>query len=290
MIMASTGDGTANAAPRGLSLHVGLNEISPAHYGGSNGRLEACINDAEEMEKLAAAQGFTVLGVLRDSQGTRQAVKDAFTQAANTLKSGDIFLFTYSGHGSFVPDENGDEPDKADETWCLFDGMLIDDEVNLMWQAFAPGVRIMVLLDCCHSGTAIRDFLALPVGGQAVKKPRARALPPSLAKKTWMTNHAMYKAISDATAAASPGAASGEPACTVTLISGCKDEQVSIDDWPNGVFTAHVLAAWDNGAFQGSIADFHAQIIAAMPFDQQPNLYTVGAANPGFAGQRPFTV
>jgi hypothetical protein len=272
------------SAPRGLSLHVGLNEIDPAHYGGSNGRLEACVNDAEEMEKLALAQGFTVLGVLRDAQGTRQAVKDAFAQAAKTLKSGDIFLFTYSGHGSFVPDENGDETDNSDETWCLYDGMLLDDEVNVMWQSFAPGVRILALLDCCHSGTAIKNFLA--AGGAAAK--RVRGLPKSIAKKTWMTNRAMYKSISDATAAG--GAAAGDPACTVTLISGCQDEEVSIDDWPNGVFTAHVLAAWDNGAFQGSIADFHAQILADMPSDQQPNLFTIGAANPAFVGQRPFTV
>ncbi len=286
--MASTGNTAASAAPRGLSLHVGLNEISPAHYGGSNGRLEACINDAEEMEKLALAQGFKVLAVLRDSQGTRQAVKDTFTQAAKALKSGDIFFFSYSGHGSFVPDENGDEPDHADETWCLYDGMLIDDEVNLLWQAFAPGVRIFVLLDCCHSGSAIRDFLAAGGGAQPAK--RARGLPKATAKKTWMTNRAMYKVISDATAAAASGATAKNPACTVTLISGCQDDQVSIDDWPNGAFTAQVLAAWNNGAFQGTIADFHAAIIAAMDPDQQPNLYTIGSANPAFPAQRPFMI
>jgi metacaspase-1 len=275
---------------KGLSLHVGLNEISPDHYGGSNGRLEACVNDAEAMEKLATAQGFEVLAVLRDSQGTRQAVKDQFTQAAKTLKSGDIFLFTYSGHGSFVPDENGDETDKFDETWCLYDGMLIDDEVYQMWQEFAPGVRVLVLLDCCHSGTAIKDFVPAPVGGQAVKRPRLRALPLSIAKKTWMTNRDMYKAISDATAGSAASAAAKDPACTVTLISGCQDNQVSIDDWPNGAFTAQVLAAWNNGAFQGTLGDFHAQIKAAMSSDQQPNLYTVGAVDLAFAGQRPFTV
>jgi metacaspase-1 len=286
--MALIGGRAQTVGVKGLSLHVGLNEIDPAHYGGSNGRLEACVNDAEAMEKLALAQGFKVLGVLRDAQGTRQAVKEAFTLAAGTLKSGDIFLFTYSGHGSFVPDENGDEPDRIDETWCLYDGMLIDDEVYQMWLAFAPGVRVMVLLDCCHSGSAIKSFLAAGGGAQPAK--RARGLPRSTAKKTWMTNRAMYKAISYAAAAADTAAASGDPACTVTLISGCQDEEVSIDDWPNGVFTAHVLAAWDNGSFQGTIADFHAQILASMPSDQRPNLYTVGAANPGYAGQRPFAV
>ena len=105
-----------------------------------------------------------------------------------------------------------------------------------------------------------------------------------------MTNRAMYKAISDATAAAAPAAAAKDPACTVTLISGCQDDQVSIDDWPNGAFTAQVLAAWNDGAFHGNIADFHAAIIAVMDQDQQPNLYTIGAANPAFPAQRPFTI
>jgi metacaspase-1 len=282
---------------KGLSLHVGLNEINPAHYGGSNGRLEACVNDAEDMAKLAAAQGFSVMGVLKDAAGTRQAVKDSFALAAAQLQPGDIFFFSYSGHGAFVPDENGDEiensdpnavePDLKDETWCLYDGMLVDDEVYLMWQQFQPGVRIFVLLDCCHSGTAIRN---MQLGNPAGPVKRGKTLSDALVKKTWMTNRSFYKDISDATAGAKAEALAGKLGCTVTLISGCQDNQVSIDDWPNGVFTAHLLAAWDGGAFQGSIEQFHGAIRAAMPSDQRPNLYTVGAANAAFAAQRPFAI
>ena len=55
-----------------------------------------------------------------------------------------------------MPDVWGDEADKQDETWCLYDGQLIDDELYFELSKFAPGVRILVLSDSCHSGTVVR--------------------------------------------------------------------------------------------------------------------------------------
>ena len=53
-----------------------------------------------------------------------------------------------------MPDASADEPDRTDETWVLFDRQLVDDELYEMWPQFVPGVRILVLSDSCHSGTA----------------------------------------------------------------------------------------------------------------------------------------
>jgi len=39
--------------PRGISLHIGLNRVDPAHYAGWNGALSACEADANSMEALA---------------------------------------------------------------------------------------------------------------------------------------------------------------------------------------------------------------------------------------------
>lgn len=139
---------------RGLSIHIGLNNIDTDYYGTGN-ELAGCINDARDMQTLAVARGFQTT-LMTDEGATSEAVISAISGAANTLKAGDILLLTYSGHGSQVPDKNGDEPDGQDETWCLYDRMLIDDELNALWSQFASGVRIFVLSDSCHSGTVLR--------------------------------------------------------------------------------------------------------------------------------------
>ena len=55
------------------------------------------------------------------------------------LQIGRHLFLTYSGHGGQAPDLNNEEPDGMDETWCLYDGQLIDDELYSSWGAFASG-------------------------------------------------------------------------------------------------------------------------------------------------------
>jgi hypothetical protein len=75
----------------------------------------------------------------------------------------------------------------------------------------------------------------------------------------------------------------------VILISGCQDNQTSMDGDHNGAFTEQLLKVWNNGAFSGNHAQFHKQILAGMPADQSPNLFVLGAAGT-FLAQTPFTV
>ena len=46
----------------------------------------------------------------------------------------------------------------------------------------------------------------------------------------------------------------------VILISGCQDNQTSMDGDHNGAFTEQLLKVWNNGAFSGNYAQFHKQI------------------------------
>jgi metacaspase-1 len=73
------------------------------------------------------------------------------------------------------------------------------------------------------------------------------------------------------------------------LISGCQDNQFSMDGDHNGAFTEQLLRVWNNGAFKGSYASFHAHIRAGLPPSQSPNLFTLGPAAP-FLKQAPFSV
>ena len=38
---------------RGISVHIGVNDVDPNHYGGWSGPLKACENDSDVMFELA---------------------------------------------------------------------------------------------------------------------------------------------------------------------------------------------------------------------------------------------
>ncbi len=276
---------------KGFALTLGLNAVDPKHYGGWDGKLNACEADAEDMASIAKSQKFAVTTLLTKA-ATRTRVIAQVQKAARTLKSGDIFMLTYSGHGGQVPDMNDDEPDGQDETWCLYDGEFVDDELYALWRKFAPGVRILVFSDSCHSGTVTKlayyqgtvSLRAAAVGSKEVKY---RAMPPDVALRTYRKNKAFYDRILKAKV---PPEKKAAVKASILLISGCMDNQLSSDGDFNGLFTGQLLKVWKNGAFKGDYKKFHKDIVKRMPPDQTPNYFWVGAANPKFVAQKPFTV
>ena len=276
----------------GISLHVGLNRVDPAHYQGWDGELTACEFDANDMRAIAEGQGFEPRSLLT-KEATSDAVLAAIERAAGELDRGDLFLCTYSGHGGQVPDRNGEgEEDRSDETWVAYDRQIVDDELYALWSRFAPGVRIFVLSDSCHSGTVVRDIEAKvpgPVSTRqkaAAESPRYRALPRDVMIATYRANARLYDAIQERL----PGAERADPAATVLLISGCRDDQLSLDGFSNGLFTENLRAVWAAGAWEGGHAEFREAIRARMPAKQQPNYLRVGAANAEYEGQKPCTI
>lgn len=294
----------AQVKARGRSLHIGLNAVDPKHYGGWSGPLAACEFDANDMEAIAKSQGMATKKLLTKA-GTRKAVLAGIRAAAKASKKGDLFFLTYSGHGGQVADASGDEPDKQDETWCLYDGQLIDDELYFELSKFATGVRVLVLSDSCHSGTVTRARVDPPPPGT-----RPKLMPPDVALRVYEKHQAFYDGLQRELAREAGKAPLADPdavlatlsvqggrvqsiarkfkAATV-LISGCQDNQVSLDGDHNGAFTGQLRRVWNNGKFQGTHAQFHAQIVAGMPSSQTPNLFLLGPAGP-FVARRPFAV
>src|SRR5689334_9899566 len=101
---------------RGVSIHIGLNAVSPGHYEGWSGELQACEFDAKDMAALARAAGISPT-ILLTKNATRAKALGAIRAAAKQLKAGDLLVLSYSGHGGQVPDVSGEEEDKLDETW-----------------------------------------------------------------------------------------------------------------------------------------------------------------------------
>ena len=270
---------------KGISLHIGLNSVDPAHYDGWDGMLAACEFDAKDMVKLATKHGFEERTLLLTKEATTEEVIQAMQSAAKKLTKGDIFLLTYSGHGGQVPDSNFDEDDRKDETWVLFNRQLVDDELHGLYAGFKAGVRIMVLSDSCHSGTVTR---AIPPWEMSDSTPRqaVRMMPQSVGKATYKKNKAMYDKIQKD----HKDAESIVPKATILLISGCQDNQLSQDGEKNGLFTGTLKNVWRNGKFAYGYHRFCDSIVSKMPADQSPNYYVIGAPNAAFESQKPFTV
>lgn len=298
--MATTSTTTSKA--NAVSLHIGLNSVSPAAYEGWDGPLAACEFDANDMAAIAKSKGMKST-VLLTKKATRANVLSGIRKAAKTLKAKDLFFLTYSGHGGQMPDIDHEEADRKDETWCLFDGELIDDELYFELSRFAAGVRVLVLSDSCHSGTVTRDRPpAVPPGM------RSKLMPLGVAMRVYDAHKAFYDKLQQDVAKASGGAivdpdaalaqvgAAGHAEAVVgkfnpavVLISGCQDNQTSMDGEHNGAFTEQLLRIWNRGRFAGSYNSFHARIRAALPPSQSPNLYTLGPVA-DFLKEKPFTV
>ena len=279
---------------KGLSVHIGLNKLDPAHYGGWSGELNACEADAGDLQTIANTLGFDST-LLLNAAATRNAVIAAITSAAGRLTKGDIFWLTYSGHGGQVPDSSGDEQDLQDETWCLFDGQLIDDELRVLWSNFGEGVRILILSDSCHSGSVARAPVSMTDSEALTRGPLAemlgtvgakyRFMPDDAAARTYRTNRVFYDDIQRNLPEPPPPVVA-----TVRLIAACQDNQLSLDGTFNGLFTGQLLRVWSSGKFAGDYGAFHKAILQRMPASQSPNHLVFGAISLPFDAEKPFSI
>ena len=111
-----------------LALCVGIND-----YPGTNMDLAGCVNDAQEWRGVLERRGYKV-DTLIDREATRARIVEALRSAIGQATGSDSVVFTFSGHGSWLPDDDRDEPDARDEMMCPYDVMkeqyLLDDELH----------------------------------------------------------------------------------------------------------------------------------------------------------------
>jgi hypothetical protein len=96
------------------ALCIGVN-----NYPGTHMDLSGCVNDANDWAAELATRGFAVSKLI-DSQATKAAMVSGIQSLIAAAVSGDVVVITFSGHGTYVPDTNGDEIDGLDEALCPF--------------------------------------------------------------------------------------------------------------------------------------------------------------------------
>src|SRR5688572_8058072 len=127
------------------ALCIGIND-----YPGTGSDLAGCVNDARDWTKALRARGFTVATLL-DRKATGRGMREAIAATLARARRGDLVVIQFSGHGSFVPDADGDEPDGRDECLCPYDvrarGPITDDELFQLYSDREPGVKLVILSD-----------------------------------------------------------------------------------------------------------------------------------------------
>ncbi|MBU0611362.1 MAG: caspase family protein, partial [Armatimonadetes bacterium] len=94
---------------------------------------------------------------------TPERVEEWVKHAATLMTPDDIFFISFAGHGNERPDQPPtDEPTSdSDQGWVLQDDVLWDDDLYALWHHFKKGSRVLVISDCCYSGS-MTDILRRP--------------------------------------------------------------------------------------------------------------------------------
>jgi hypothetical protein len=182
---------------------IGINYTNTEH------ELQGCVNDVMNLKKMLETRynyNPKNITTVINEQATRNTILQEFTTLLKTAKEGDSLFFSYSGHGTNTVDRNGDEIDGKDELLVSVDNYAIfDDELKQIIDAcLKPNVKLFALFDNCHSGT----ILDLPY---------------------------QYFKTSSIVPIVHPN--SRETKGEVICLSGCRDDQVSIDAYIGNEYT-----------------------------------------------------
>jgi hypothetical protein len=161
--LAAPGGGPPAPPRRKKALLVGV------AYFNTQSHLRGTINDVQCLCFLLKNRfGFEDENIvmLRDDdprpafQPTYLNIQNACRWLTGDARAGDSLFFSFSGHGSQLPDPLGEEADGMDETILPVDhkraGQIRDTQLNQWLVAPLPaGATLHVVVDSCHSGTVL---------------------------------------------------------------------------------------------------------------------------------------
>lgn len=248
------------------ALCIGIN-----NYPGTANDLNGCVNDANDWAEELQGKGFSV-DLLIDKVAVKKAIVSSIEKLISASKSGDTTLITYSGHGTWTPDQNGDEKDFRDEAICPHDSdtgaLITDDELHELFIARERGVRLIMISDSCHSGTLAR--FAPSIGSDIPEK--VRFLSPEIPLRHDPLALQLARS-TDRTARVR-----GLSRSSALLFAGCQDTEFSWDaafnGRPNGAFTRVALDVLRQ-AKPATYRDWFRAVRAKLPsvdYPQTPNL------------------
>ncbi|KAG2667036.1 hypothetical protein I3760_15G093200 [Carya illinoinensis] len=137
------------------------------NYPGTKAALKGCINDVKRMYQCLvdrfgfAEEDITVLIDTDDSytQPNGRNIRRALSDLVRSAEPGDFLFVHYSGHGTRLPAETGEDDDTGyDECIVPSDMNLItDDDFREIVDSVPEGCSLTIVSDSCHSGGLIDE-------------------------------------------------------------------------------------------------------------------------------------
>lgn len=226
--------GQVSSTGRRRALCVGIDQYAAAP-------LFGCVADARRWESVLRRLGFDSPVMLLNNQANREAIEHNLREMVESSREGDVVVFQYSGHGTQLPDLDGDEEGGdtpgQDEALCPFDydtgAFLIDDDVGEIFSRIPPGVNVTCFMDCCHSGTITRFAVGSTPGSrqrEADRRPRFMRASPDM-----ISAHERFrKSRSDRRRSVDSG---GVSLMKEILFSACLSSEVAWESGGHGEFT-----------------------------------------------------
>lgn len=260
---------------RGRAICIGTN------YTGASYALGGCENDARDWAAELDRRGYAVTQLL-GTDASRGAILDAIERAVADTAYRDRLVVTYSGHGTWTPDQDGDEADGRDEAICPDDferaGLITDDDLYEVFSPAGYGERVVMISDSCHSGT-LQRFAAPALAGTVSTPRKVKFLPPA----AWATDLTAARAVQHLPAR-------GLMRRGALVMSACAATQVTYDvvadGRPCGLFTYLALNTLRALPDDASYREWHHAVRLQLPSVDFPD---VTPQLDGTATQREWT-
>lgn len=256
------------------ALLIGVGEYERGQY-----NLPGIDVDISIMREIAGKLGYRddQIKELQNSEVTREnLIRTIETWLIDGVGPDDKALVYFSGHGSQLKDDNGDEEDGYDETITLYElntpgaidgGMLRDDDLGQLL-ARIPSKSTALMIDACCSGTASKS-IQLGVGSNIEYKTQFRVKSagcPSSRQKSlpdsagFLDKAFGVEAAAGSAASVKPSASAGSSTAgsstagpstagrasgKIVYLSAAQDTQESLAGRDGSVFTLALKAAFE---------------------------------------------
>ena len=140
------------------AILIGLN------YPGTRYALKGCVNDVKNGDKFLKDHRYKTKVLTDKDVSQKYNILENLSELGKSKEK--RLFFHYSGHGTQTLDKNGDESDGLDEAIFSSNGLIIvDDQINETLTHFPVDKTVILLFDCCHSGSiADLPYTLTPVG------------------------------------------------------------------------------------------------------------------------------